>query len=80
MVMIDLRERFSKAASRIQDKLSPVSQLVVIYQILREPVAHIPLAQLGKRLAYSPQAVSFAQESCRIRICATCAARGKWSS
>src|SRR5258708_23312093 len=62
MVMVDLRERFSKAASRIQDKLSPVSQLVVIYQILREPVAHIPLAQLGKRLAYSPQAVSFAQE------------------
>jgi len=62
MVMVDLRERFSKAASRIQDKLSPVSQLVVIYQILREPEAHIPLAQLGKRLAYSPQAVSFAQE------------------
>jgi len=62
MVMVDLRERFSKASSRIQDKLSPVSQLVVIYQILREPVAHIPLAQLGKRLAYSPQAVSFAQE------------------
>jgi hypothetical protein len=62
MLMIDLRERFSKAASRIQGKLSPVSQLVVIYQILREPDAHIPLAQLGKRLAYSPQAVSFAQE------------------
>jgi hypothetical protein len=62
MVMVDLRERFSKAASRVQDKLSPVSQLVVIYQILREPVAHIPLAQLGKRLAYSPQALSFAQE------------------
>jgi len=65
MVMIDLRERFSKALSRISDKLSPVSQLVVIYQILREPVAHIPLAQLGKRLAYSPQAVSFAQEELR---------------
>jgi hypothetical protein len=43
-------------------KLSPVSQLVVIYQILREPVAHIPLAQLGERLAYSPQALSFEQE------------------
>jgi len=38
MLMIDLRERFSKAESRIQDKLSPVSQLVVIYQILGEPV------------------------------------------
>jgi hypothetical protein len=62
MLMIDLRERFSKAESRIQDKLSPVSQLVVIYQILREPVARIPLAQLGERVAYSPQAMSFAQE------------------
>lgn len=62
MLMIDLRERFSKAQSRIQDKLSPVSQLVVIHQILREREAHIPLAQLGERLAYSPQAISFAQE------------------
>src|ERR1700722_9507839 len=62
MLMIDLRERFSKAQSRIQDKLSPVSQLVVIHQILRKPDAHIPLAQLGERLAYSPQAISFAQE------------------
>jgi len=62
MLMIDLRERFSKAVSRIQEKLSPVSQLVVIYQILREPEAHIPLAQLSERLAYSPQAMSFAQE------------------
>jgi hypothetical protein len=62
MLMIDLRERFSKATSRIQDKLSPVSQLVVIYQILKAPDFHVPLAQLGKRLAYSPQAMSFAQE------------------
>jgi hypothetical protein len=62
MLMIDLRERFSKAESRIQDKLSPVSQLVVIHQILREPVTHIPLGQLGERLAYSPQAMSHAQD------------------
>ena len=62
MLMIDLREHFSKAASRIQDKLSPVSQLVVIYQILRRPDARLPLAQLGERLAYSPQAMSFAQD------------------
>ena len=62
MLMIDLRERFSKAESRVQDKLSPVSQLVVIHQILREPVTHIPLGQLGERLAYSPQAMSHAQD------------------
>jgi hypothetical protein len=65
MLMIDLRERFSKAESRTRDKLSPVSQLVVIYQILRAPDAHIPLAQLGGRLAYTPQAMSFAQEELR---------------
>jgi hypothetical protein len=62
MLMVDLRERFSRAASRIQDKLSPVSQLVVIHQILREQEAHIPLAELGARLKYSAQAMSFAQD------------------
>jgi len=62
MFMVDLRERFSGAASRIQGKLSPVSQLVVIHQILREPEAHISLAELGARLKYSPQAMSFAQD------------------
>ena len=62
MLMVDLRERFSKAKSRLQDKLSPVSQLVVIYQILREPEANVPLAILGNRLEYSPQAISHAQE------------------
>jgi hypothetical protein len=46
MLMVDLRERFSKAKSRLQEKLSPVSQLVVIYQILREPETNIPLAIL----------------------------------
>jgi len=62
MLMVDLRERFATAVSRLPDKVSPVSQLVVIYQILREPDAHIPLAQLGERLAYSPQSMSYAQE------------------
>jgi len=62
MLMVDLRERSSKAASRIQDKLSPVSQLVVIHQILREHDSHIPLAELGVRLKYSAQAMSFAQD------------------
>lgn len=62
MLMVDLRERFSKATSRIQDKLSPVSQLVVIHQILREQDSHIALAELGARLKYSPQAMSFAQD------------------
>jgi len=61
MLMVDLREHFSKAVSRKPDKLLPVSQLVVIYQILRELDARVPLAQLGERLAYSPQSMSSAQ-------------------
>lgn len=62
MMMVDLRERSSRPASRTSDKLSPVSQIAVIYQILREPDAHIPLAQLGERLGYSPQSMSSVQE------------------
>jgi hypothetical protein len=62
MLMVDLRERFSKAKSRLQEILSPVSQLVVIFQILREPEAHVPLGILGNKLNYSPQAISHAQE------------------
>jgi DNA-binding MarR family transcriptional regulator len=62
MVMVDLRERFAAGVSRIPDKLLPAAQLVVIYQILREPAASIGLADMGKRLAYSPQSMSSAQE------------------
>ncbi len=61
-LMIDLRERFSKAKTRLMENLSPVSQLVVIYHILREPEANIPLAVLGNTLQYSPQAISHAQQ------------------
>jgi DNA-binding MarR family transcriptional regulator len=62
MLMIDFRERQAKGASRKPDTLLPVSQLVVIYQILRQPTEHISLAQLGEHLAYSPQSMSSAQE------------------
>jgi len=62
MLMVDLRERFAPGVSRIPDKLLPAAQLVVIYQILREPAESIALAQLGERLAYSAQSMSAAQE------------------
>jgi DNA-binding MarR family transcriptional regulator len=73
MLMVDLRERFAAGVSRIPDKLLPAAQLVVIYQILREPAEPIALAQLGERLAYSPQSMSSAQEDlqeaglCKVR-------------
>jgi DNA-binding MarR family transcriptional regulator len=61
-LMIDLREHFSKADMRVLEKLSPTSQVVVLYHILKAPLPPEPLAQLAKRLGYSAMAMSKAQE------------------
>src|SRR5260370_3629371 len=58
MLMIDLREHFSRADMRLPEKLSPTSQVVVLYHILNEPLAQEPLGQLAKRLGYSAIALS----------------------
>jgi len=65
MLMIDLREHFATVDVRIQDKLSPVSQLVVIYHILKAPVSQEPLGRLAERLGYSPMAMSKAKNELR---------------
>lgn len=62
MLMIDLREHFSKTDTRLLQKLSPASQVVVLYHILKEPPVPEPLGQLAKRLGYSAMAMSKAQE------------------
>jgi DNA-binding MarR family transcriptional regulator len=61
-LMIDLREHFSKADIRVSEKLSPTSQVVVLYHLLKEPPRQEPLVQLAKRLGYSAMAMSKAQE------------------
>ena len=61
MLLIDLRERYLKRSLESRTVVA-VSQLVVVYQILRDPVAEIPLGQLVEKLAYSPQAMSHAEE------------------
>jgi hypothetical protein len=65
MLMTDLRENFAKVDGRIQDKLSPVSQLVVIYHILKRPVSQEPLRRIAERLRYSAMAMSKAQNELR---------------
>jgi DNA-binding MarR family transcriptional regulator len=70
MLMIDLREHFAKVDGQIQDKLSPVSQLVVIYHILKKPGSQEPLGRLAERLGYSAMAMSKAQnELQRAELC-----------
>jgi len=66
MLMIDLREHFAATAdNRIQHRLSPISQLVVIYHILKKPENQEPLGRLAERLGYSAMAMSKAQNELR---------------
>lgn len=62
MLMIDLREQFAKSNDRMGLTLSAVSQVVVIYQILKEPLDETPLGQIATRLGYSAMAMSKAQD------------------
>jgi DNA-binding MarR family transcriptional regulator len=62
MLMIDLQEQFLKSNDRMRPTLSAVSQLVVIYQILKEPLDEIPLGQIAARLGYSAMVMSRAQD------------------
>lgn len=62
MLMIDLREHFPRSRTRSQSALSSVSQLIIIYHILREPLSNMPLGQIAARLGYSAMAISKAQD------------------
>lgn len=62
MLMIDLREQFPKLNDRTRLTLSAVSQLMVIYQILKESLDETPLGQIATRLGYSAMAMSKAQD------------------
>ncbi len=61
MLMIDLRERFPRPKTE-SGKLTPVSQLIIIYHLQREDVSNMQLVQVASRLAYSPMAISQAQD------------------
>ena len=63
-LMIDLREHFSKADMRALEKLSPTSQVVVLYHILKASLPPEPLVRLAKRLGYSAMAMSALVRSC----------------
>jgi DNA-binding MarR family transcriptional regulator len=62
MLMIDLREHFPRSRNRSQSALSSVSQLIVIYHVLKEPLSKVPLGQIASRLGYSATAISKARD------------------
>lgn len=61
MLMIDLRERYPKARTE-SEKLTPIAQLIIIYQLIREDLTDVPLRQIASRLRYSAMALSQAQD------------------
>lgn len=67
MLMIDLREHYSKSGTRSENALSSVAQLIIIYHLLREPLSDIPLGQIATRLGYSAMAISKAQDELQTR-------------
>jgi hypothetical protein len=76
MLMIDLREQFPKANDRMRPTLSAVSQVVVIYQILRGSLDETPLGQIANRLGYSAMAMSKAQDE--LQTAGLCEAIRTW--
>lgn len=62
MLMIDLRERYPRSGIRAKSPLTAVSQLMVIYQILKGSLNNVPLGRVANLLNYSAMAMSKAQD------------------
>jgi DNA-binding MarR family transcriptional regulator len=70
MMMIDLREQYLRRSTKVPERLSPVSQVIVLYHLLRHPLDQLPLAEIADRLAYSRMAISKAHEELeRAQLC-----------
>ncbi|MEI6810290.1 MAG: hypothetical protein WCN95_16345 [bacterium] len=52
--VIELRERFPQPGARRRETLSPAAQCTVLYHILREPLAGLPLKDIALKVHYSP--------------------------
>ncbi len=52
--VIDLRERFPQPMPKRRETLSPAAQCTVLFHLLREPLAGIPLKDIARKVHYSP--------------------------
>jgi len=52
--LIDLRERFPQPKGKQRHTLSPAAQCTVLYHLLRQPLAEIPLKEIAHHVQYSP--------------------------
>jgi len=70
--LIDLRERFPRPSPKPRETLSPAAQCTVLYHLLREPIAKIPLKDLAQKLHYAPMMMTRVLDELRVaKICAS---------
>jgi len=61
-MMVDLRERFSSSTPSVGKRLTPASQCVLLYHLLKESIEGVPLREIAKKVGYSPMNLSRAKD------------------
>jgi hypothetical protein len=62
MLLIDLREQYSKHRTEGKETLSYVAQVVVIYHLVYKQLDQMPMGSVASQLGYSPTAIGSAKD------------------
>lgn len=61
-MMVDLRERFSPPRAAPGKRLTPATQCILLYHLLREPLEGVPLRGIAEKVGYSAMNLSRAKD------------------
>ena len=61
-MMVDLRERFSSLPAAPGKRLTPATQCVLLYHLLRESLEEVPLGVIAEKVGYSAMNLSRAKD------------------
>jgi hypothetical protein len=61
-LMVDLRERFNRLPPAQGKRLSPSTQCILLYHLIKEPIAGVPLRGIAEKVGYSPMMLSRAKD------------------
>lgn len=61
-MMVDLRERFSSPPVSPGKRLTPATQCILLYHLLREPLTGLPLRAIAEKVGYSAMNLSRAKD------------------
>ncbi len=60
-LMVDLRERFNRLPPAQGKRLSPSTQCILLYHLIKEPIVGVPLRGIAEKVGYSPMMLSRAK-------------------